>query len=270
MKRISILIISLLLCGSCFAQNPGYMGNHVILNAEGLISPSWKKMNSMSPVLNENVESLHSRRYLGLNYLVSPNIEVIVWDRGTVGAGYNYYNSMFDGSQRRIFYYSNWTSEDESYDFTGNITAHGFNVFYKQYLGDTHAPLGHYIKVTFDGLFYNYACNEERPQWIQYYDEHPELSTDYVPVGKDGKGSIFGLKAEFGYDYLFFNRLKLSMGFTLGTTFGGYKVLNTNIKDKMEFEYNAQYSLSVENYVRNRILNAYWFGIKLGVGVLAF
>lgn len=33
----------MLLCGACFSQNPGYMGNHVIFNAEGLISPSWMK-----------------------------------------------------------------------------------------------------------------------------------------------------------------------------------------------------------------------------------
>lgn len=260
----------MLLCGMCFSQNPGYMGNHVIFNVEGSLSPSWVRPNSMTSVLNENVDSKHSRRYLGLNYFLSPSVEVIVWDKGTVGAGYDYYNSKFNGVLERDFSYSNGSMVFEDYNFTGNVVAHGFNVFYKQYLGDTHAPLGPYVKVTFDGLFYKYACNEPLPHWTQYYEEHPDLSSEFVPVRKDGSDNIFGLKAEFGYDYVFFNRLKLSMGVTLGTTFGGYKALNVKTKDTFEMEETSSYVLNVNNYVRNRILNAYWFGIKIGIGLLAF
>lgn len=276
MKRIFILIAITLFCGVCLSQNPGYMGHHVMFNAEGSLSPSWLSPNPLSQALNNRFESQHTKRYLGLNYFLSPNVEVIVWKKGTVGAGYNYYNSPFEGLISRYYEHTNpydyndYYLASEDYDFNGNVVAHGFNVFYKQYVGDTRAPLGYYFKFTFDGYFYNYQCEPERPQWIQYFDEHPDLAgDDYCFVGKDGKGSAFGLKAEFGYDYLFFNRLKLSMGITFGTTFSGYKYFAEG-KD-IDLYYNDHTTnLSVKDYVDHRILNAYWFGLKFGIGFLAF
>ena len=256
--------------GICFSQNIGYMGNHFIFNADVSLSPSWKNPNPMTEALNAHFESEHTKRYLGLNYFLSPNIEAIVWKKGTLGAGYNYYNTPIGGMLTRYF------EHDDSpylvnYTFTGKMVAHGFNVFYKQYLGDTKAPMGYYLKFTFDGFFYNYVCNEPLSELLQHWEDRPEEAAQfgYVPIGKDGRGSIFGLKAEFGYDYLFFNRLRLSMGFTVGSTFGGYNWLNLKSKISL-YDNESTANLNVNNYVRYRILGAYWFGIKLGVGLLAF
>lgn len=268
MKRtILITTILLLFCGICFPQNLGYMGNHFIINADVSLSPSWKNPNPLSQALNAHYDSEHTRNYLGLNYFLSPNIEAIVWNKGTVGAGYNYYNTPIGGTISRYFEKNRYIIED--YNFTGKLTAHGFNVFYKQYLGDTRAPMGYYLKFTLDGYFYKYACNEKLPTWTQYYETHPDPTGNFVPVLKDGKGSIFGMKAELGYDYLFFNRLRLSMGFTVGSTFGGYNWLNLKSKISL-YDNESTANLNVNNYVRYRILGAYWFGIKVGVGILAF
>lgn len=265
----------LLICGICFAQNTGYMGHHFIFNADVTLSPSWKNPNPLSEALNNHFESEHTQRYLGLNYFAVPSIEAIVMDRGTIGTGYNYYNTPIGGTVSRYFEgggANDYYFYSQNYTFTGKMVAHGFNVFYKQYVGDTKAPMGYYFKFTFDGYFYKYACNEPLPDLLQHWDEMPEEESaqyGYVRVGKDGSGSIFGLKAEFGYDYLFFNRLRLSMGVTFGSTFGGYKWLKQTSDSSLFYNDNTQH-LSVSDNVRNRILNAYWFGVKLGLGILAF
>ena len=256
MRKIYLFIIAILLSGYCLGQNTGYMGMHVIFNAEGSLSPSWKNPNPLSRTLNEHFTSEHYRRYFGLNYILSPNIECIIWDKGSVGAGYNYYNSPYKGTLYQeipnpySYYY-------EDYSFTGQVVAHGFNVFYKQYLGDTKAPLGFYAKFIFDGFFYHYLNNEEPPQ----------LMASYYPDLKEGNSILFGAKAEFGYDYLFFNRLRLSFGISFGSTFGGYKAIKGFFDD---FSHLDASTTSVNNFVHNRILNAYWFGLKVGVGFLAF
>lgn len=274
-KKPLILLFCVCVLGISSAQNPGYAGNHFIFNAEVSLSPSWKNPNPLSEALTAHFESEHTRRYLGLNYFLSPNVEAIVWKKGTIGAGYNYYNTPIAEMVSR-YYESDGISDyyyyiQEDYAFTGKLVAHGFNVFYKQYIGDTKAPFGLYAKLVFDGYFYNYTCNEPLPSNTQHWEDNPDAAAQYgyMPVQKDGKGSIFGLKAEFGYDFLFFNRLRLSMGVTLGSTFSGYKWMTSNSNFSIIYNDNTQ-KLSVNDYARNRILNAYWFGVKIGVGVLAF
>lgn len=266
MKKISILLGLMMICGICFPQNTGYLGRHFILNAEGSLSPSWLNPNPLTTHLNEHFESKHTQRYLGLNYVLSPNIEAIVWEKGTVGVGYDFYHSPYKGfTISKEFHYLSGGNITEKYDNSGMITAHGFNVYYKQYLGNTKAPMGWYAKFTFDGFFYNYRVTDTIPQWMSYYD-----LVDTVTNPTSGHNSIFGLKAEIGYDYVFFNFLKVSMGLSLGTTFGGYKVTNTRAHNKFNFDDTNESALTIENRVRNRMLNAYWFGIKLGIGFITF
>lgn len=267
MKKTLLLLCCVCIAELAFAQNIGYMGNHFIFNADVSLSPSWKNPNPMSNVLNANFENEHTKKYLGLNYFVTPNVEAIVWEKGSVGAGYSYYNSPYKGFSISNQFQHQTTGSyfEEVYDNSGTIVAHGFNVFYKQYFGDTRAPFGWYAKVTFDGLFYKYKVTQEIPQWTAYYN-----LVDTVAYPTAGRNAIFGFKAEVGYDYLFFNRLRISMGLTLGTTFGGYQLVKNDIKDVVAFDAFYAPNVTTENIVRNRILNAYWFGIKIGIGILAF
>ena len=119
------------------------------------------------------------------------------------------------------------------------------------------APMGQYLKFTFDGYFYKYVLPDESilQDYYAYYSDESEL----VDQPLTGKSMLFGFKAEYGYDFFVLNCLKLSMGVSLGTTFGGYKAIN-----------REKYDHTVTDYADNRLLNAYWFGIKLGVGFLTF
>lgn len=240
-----------------------FLGNHVILNMEGYISPAWLSPN---PVSSGWDIPKGAQRYLGLNYFLTPNIELMVWKKGTVGVGYNYYNSPFKGSDCRLrighqyYGYTDW-GEAELY---GNIIAHGFNAYYKQYVGNRFAPLGHYFKFIFDGFFYHYKMDTEGIQI-------GILNTTQDPYEEiiENNGNIFGLKIEYGYDFILLNRLKLTLGASLGTTFGGYKVPFARIKDSSAIYYEES-TLRYDNYARTRILGAYCFGLKLGIGFIPF
>ena len=100
MKKVIIVLLSLSLACSClFAQNTGYMGRHVLVNGEISLSPAYLKPNPLGEALSGKVKSQSALNYLGMNYIVSPNVEVIVWRKGSVGAGYNFYKSPFDGKE---------------------------------------------------------------------------------------------------------------------------------------------------------------------------
>lgn len=266
MKKILLSLFAILfLFVAVKAQNTGYMGRYVLFNAEVSLSPSWLHPNPLSNALQERFpDNKNVQRYLGLNYFVSPNIEAIVWKKGTVGVGYNFYKSPFDGSSPRWVEYQDhqgyYYSEDLfEYDFTGTITAHGFNVFYKQYLGNTRAPMGTFLKVVFDGFFYNLDHHDARGNTV-----HPDVAVAYPDMAVNS-GSMFGLKLEFGRDYFLFKFLRLSTSLSVGTTFGGFKSIPS-----FDNRYDDPYGHTPNSFARTRILSAYWFGLKVGVGVLTF
>ena len=261
MKKSIFIVLSLLLaCSLAWAQNPGYRGRHVLVNAECNLSTSFMNINPLGEALEGKVKSSSALDYLGLNYIVSPNVEVIAWRKGSVGAGYDFYKSPFEfkGYFQLPASHPEYPSYENSVYVSGkaDMTAHGFNVFYKQYVGKTMAPMGQYFKFTFDGFFYQYQAREE--------GLNHELYT-YVESQMKGKHMLFGLKAEYGYDYLLFDFLRLSMGVSLGTTFGGYKAVGFGHR---LFGNEAQ--TQMHDYANTRLLGAYWFGIKLGVGFLTF
>lgn len=262
-KTILIFLIAAVSC-TASAQMYNYMGNHVVLNMEGYFSPAWLNPNPVSSGWNI---SEHAKRYLGMNYFLSPSVELIAWKKGTVGAGYNYFNSPFKGSDDRLrkgtiydYDYVDWRSAE----LRGNVTAHGFNVYYKHYFGDGFAPLGHHLKFTFDGFFYHYKM-DTAGVYLGILTTTQEPFEEII----ENRGSIFGLKVEYGYDFVVFDRLKLTLGASLGTTFGGYKVAFTKMKNDISIYYEEP-ELHYDHYARSRILGAYWFGVKLGVGVIPF
>ena len=141
MKKTILFLIITASLATTNAQMYNFLGNHVVLNMEGYFSPAWLNPNPVSSGwdIPEGFQ-----KYLGLNYFLSPNIELMVWEKGTVGVGYNYYNSPFKGSDcrlRKAYQYYGYTEWREA-ELYGNVTAHGFNVYYKQYVGDRFAPLG--------------------------------------------------------------------------------------------------------------------------------
>ncbi len=264
MKKITIiLVVFFTWMTSVNAQMYNFLGNHVILNMEGYFSPAWFNPNPVSSGWDIGEAA---QRYLGVNYFLSPNLELMVWKKGTIGVGYNYYNSPFKGSDNRLrigyqYYGSTDWREAELY---GNVIAHGFNVYYKQYVGDRFAPLGHYLKFVFDGYFYHYKMNTDG-LFMGIIQGTQEPYEEII----ENKGNLFGFKFEYGYDLILLNRLKLTLGASIGTTFGGYSVLGAKMKNNMDIYYEES-TLHYDDYARARILGAYWAGIKLGIGFIPF
>jgi len=253
MKKIWVFLLTGTIMLGAAAQNVGYRGRHFIINAECSLSPSWLRPNPMTEILNRTQMSESAKRYLGLNYLLSPNIEAIVWKNGSVGAGYLYYNSPFDGKME-----CDGVNFVSRCSFEGMMTAHGFNLYYKHYLKNTYAPLGYFFKFELDGLFINYTC-QGNSNFNAFYGRYA--------VGKDVQ---FGLRVESGYDFLFFDRLRISMGVSIGSTFGGYRLIGDHVFEEFYEKPNFYGADGVRCHARNRLLNAYWFGVNLGVGLLTF
>lgn len=163
--------------------------------------------------------------YTAFNYLFSPNIEIIAWKKGSIGIVGHITTSRYN-------------IEDEYYYSRSQIkfSTFGYGIFYKQYFRNR-APLGNYLKAEVDFLHY------------QYYPNHVLRY-----------GFITASKIEFGKDYLFFNRLKFSVGVSVGLTF-------SSVDNVLHW---LDYHTSHEQAAAARLTGIYWLGVKLGVGFLAF
>jgi hypothetical protein len=255
MKKYIILLLTSIITTS-FAQNTGYMGRHFIINAEASFSPAFVKPTFNKKTINDRFD------YFAFNFFFTPSIEAIVWKKGTVGIGYNFFTSYYETEYEtnQIIISLEEDPFFKSY-FLYQIKSNGCHLFYKQYLGKTYAPLGHYLKFTVD-MFYNqylFKDNLTDSMISLGYDE--DIRFSQIPQ----KDILFGLKLEYGYDFLFFDRLKFSTGFSLGTTLGGYEACLRDDRFNKPPDIEGYEQIA---YGKTRLLNAYWFGIRIGIGLL--
>jgi len=254
--RNTAVCIVLLCSISCLtAQNTGYMGKRVIVNMGTEFSPAWKRPNFA------NNPNFHYKWY-SFNYILSPGIEIIVHKRGTVGAVYHYLNTKYNTPRTKeggkwFFILDTKGQISDSIYFdkpsVDNLTAHGFGIFYKQYMkyADGRAPAGPYIKLQFDAFFFK--CPD-----TYFYDRTFNMVPD----------QLFAAKIEIGNDFLLFNRLRLSTGFSFGLPFGGFKGLyyDNELFDMLK---TGSEHVPINEYARSRILGAYWLGFTVNIGFLA-
>ncbi len=232
-KKLIILtfITFAVLCG--FSQNCGYMGKRVLINADISLSPAWL-----------NYSFMGEPQYYTFNYIFSPNIEVIAWKKGTAGVVGHFFKTQYE---HEVVYYDDENNPIfSSVDGVDDLEVGGFGFFYKQYFGKSHAPFGLFFKFEMDCFIYNYTPNEA-------------ASID----------KIFGCKIEFGKDWLLLNRLHLSLAGSLGSTFGGYRTALYD-SDFSNYYFYSYPQYSNNSWAKGKILGAYWFGIKVGIGILAF
>jgi len=243
-RRFLLVFIILLLSIPCLtAQNTGYMGKRVIFNMGAEFSPAW-----IRPVCDINFNN----KYLRFNTILSPNVEVIVHKRGTAGVAYHYLKTKYNVPYTKDYYDTSYFGNDGMYivtsdgEFKANLIAHGFGVFYKQYMkfADGRSPVGPYIKLQFDGFFFKCPVS---------YSNRTTTIND----------QLFAMKVEIGNDFLLFDRLRLSTGFSLGVPFGGYKALGYDLD---LWGYNEE----PYKYARSRIFGTYWLGFTVNIGFLAF
>ena len=247
-KRNNFILFMVLLCTtSCLsAQNTGYMGKRIVFNMGAEFSPAWFR-----PACDINFKN----RYLRFNTILSPSVEIITSQRGTLGLVYHYLGTKYNTPLKEHEYggiiYLDSVYEDEL-PVVEDLKAHGFGIFYKAYLGNGRSPTGTYLKAQFDGFFYKCPSS--------YEDRTTKISDQ-----------LFAMKIEFGNDFLLFNRLRLSTGLSFGLPFGGFKGLGYDNPWMITeiFNWNEE-DLELRQYARSRIFGAYWIGFTVNIGFLAF
>jgi hypothetical protein len=239
-RLIIVLGLFLVLSGALQAQNSSFMGRRVLFNLTTNFSPAWGNPNFFD---NSN----YWEKYYAFNFDFSPGVELIAWKKGTVGANYHWFKTKFDYPDR---FQNRWSSIAAVAD----LNVHGFGIYYKQYIGKkARAPIGTYWRFQFDGFFYS----------------APALQVS---------GNLFAFKAEFGHDFLFFDRLRVSTGISFGIPFCSWTKLDYNYSGSNPFLIMAgglssafgDDSATQNDYVNARLFGHYYIGFILSVGVLAF
>ena len=290
MKKILLFFITICISATSFGQ-VGYMGKRFLINADAWGSPCWFVANS-----NGN------KGMLKFNYFLEPGIEFVISKKMSIGATYlNTRESKFpvgfyaEGGQieymefkNNVLYHNTHYDvylDRKSYDNT--FKTHGMGIFYKYYFSrKSFAPMGYFVKAELNYFFYKYKTGEIN---FNKYIELPNNYWDFsyaFPDGQrginnvlyektTGKGSVGGLKLEIGRDFLFFNRLRLSTGIGFGVTFGGYKTNPFNNNNKYVFAFCADESykqniVKPTEFINGQLLGTYWFGLRMGIGFLAF
>lgn len=280
MRKILFLFIIFFAVSSGYSQYYGLLGKRVIINLEMTTSPAYLQRNFISDALEQKNVSSRATKYLGMNFFANPSVEYAAWKKGTVGVGYIFFTSPFDGIQHNVYFEDpsvilSYNMIDGYSNFEGckgMLTSHGFNLYYKQYLKNSVAPIGHYFKFNLDGFFIRYFMDglpdytnvPLSKQTVFYCPEYDINSPKPLSDIQKGKTALFGFKVEYGYDFWPVSFMKMSLGVSLGSTFGGYNAL-------YDFDFFGDaLDATYKNYAKGRILGAYFLQFKLGIGFLAF
>jgi hypothetical protein len=215
-------------------NNSSFVGRRVALNFSTSFSPAWN-----NPNFFEN--SRQWKKYYAFNYTLIPSLEAVVWRLGMAGAEYCWFNTRFSYT-----YPVEQSGQIMYYDHTDRLTVHGFGVFYRQYFGEkSRAPMGWHAKLGLNMLFYNAELN------ILARDPFKE------------KGRLYVLNVGIGYDYLFFNRLRVGLSADAG--FPLYKWVGI-----IDVGFPFLSARPVHDYVRLRIIGHSIFNLTATLGCLLF
>lgn len=223
-KWIILITIIVLFTATSNAQKVGHLGKRFLVNFDCTFSPSY-----FQPDFN----GYHG--YFQFNYRVNPGIEFIFSRKRTIGVTYTFSKTQFCPSlnlfQHSILY--------------PDLFIQGFGINYKKYIdyySKSKAPYGTYIMLSVNRIYYNY----------------------YSDIIGNGKGKTVALQLELGYNYLLFDRLRLSWGVAIGGTIDGFFV---NLDGVVPVGLNPD---GPDSFAKNRLFGTYFFGTKIGIGFLAF
>lgn len=224
MKKYILVFFIMLLWGGAVAQNSGFMGRRVLVGVEGSfnIASFWRQAFTSSPL----------SEYKSIAQAL-PHVEVITHNKGVVGLFYGYDPRSSTGLSSQ--------NEVSTYQISSDI--HRLDLYYKQYVGHTRAPLGSFVRFRYTNYIYNYQVDPS----IRFTDGTQSKGTNYLGA----------LHVEFGYDYFLANLVQLSWQVSVGSAFGGYKAFFDD-------------DLAPNNYVNRDLLWDSFIGMSLGISFLAF
>ena len=189
--RILILIILFPFWGVAQSErtgNPGYMGKHFIVSAEGSFSGSIF-------ILNE-----YWIKYCG-------STEMILGKHFSLGA--SFMHSKINTSQ--------YPKNDNSYSyptFTFNTNAYSLDFYF--YGSGTIAPLGSFSRLQF--TYYGNYTNDFYQDKHLFENQDPYSAQTYPPGSDSLRSYNLGASIFFGQKRIFFNSLVVSYGMQIGLT----------------------------------------------------
>ncbi len=230
MKRYLLIALLSIASINSFAQS-GYMGKHVIIQLDASIKPYSFWLNYFDD--HKMADAFINAPYFTLR----PKIEYILWNRGTLAINYSYKSGGADFN----------THKQPS--ITSSFNVNSIGIVYKQYYRKR-APMGGYVEFQYTNNIVTSEFKNVDPGLLDIYN-YKETTTCYDA----------GLRIQFGYDYLFWKTMRVSWGISFGLDFLPVKYAISS-DFPTEEEPNAWASIHV--------LRDTWFGINIGIGILAF
>lgn len=242
MKYLLLIFLSLMVC-RLQAQTPGYMGKKLAIYYEPKIFPS-----IVSTYDNGEKLGFNFRNDFAVDYTVSKSV--------VLGCSFKYITTQL----KNVVYYANESDYYYDYVFSGNILLRGpvFSIYIKNFSYRNKgflAPLGLYKK--FEIIYGKVKASSgttymgNNPGFI-YLDHFEKL-------GYENTRSIYGFIFSFGRQTLFFDRLFVNSGGSVGFTTGLTK-FNGN-------SYGGR-SHDFQDNVDARIGGYFLFNVDLGIGLL--
>jgi hypothetical protein len=221
--RLLIILVCMTTIITANSQTAGYLGKRFVVNLDADFSMGY-------PISYDyNMGFTGNNGYLSFNCILSPHIEYTLTQKVAVGAMYHFFGTKFNGNYCKETIYDNITLPDYI-----KLYGNGAGLYFKFYMyHDNHAPFGLYTKFQFDWYHYQFDAYSFGPR----------------------SGNVFGGRVELGYDYLFFERLRLSWGVSVGLTDDILTILNSERRD-----FNGE--------AERKIRSMYAFSNKLTIGFL--
>jgi hypothetical protein len=205
-------------------SNHGYLGKRTIFRFETNLSPS---------ILLPNRDGKNG--VLNFDYSFNPNIEFVVNEKNSVGAGIGWMKTKFN-------------CEDNYYNLfpnLGDLDILNYSIYYKNYKAI--APLGYYYKIQLD--YWTYTPN----MVYQYYDYSGNPTNDlYVDPGFG-----LGFKIEYGKVFFVNDYIQIGTGCSVGMAFKGWREV-------------SEIDGTVPEWIDRALRRKYFLGINLNIGILPF
>lgn len=250
MKRLIFLLTFLSIGIACFPQSPGYMGKKLSF----YYTPSFflslqPKASHSSGYDGELKAGINLRQDFSMDYVISKSV--------ALGGSFKYITSQLNNA----FFYNEKPVPDA---FSGNIKLRGpaFSVYVKNFnygKRGSIAPVGYYTKWE---IMYGRVSGKtgdlnnplQEPEGYHYVENFEDL-------GYAKSQSVFGVLFSFGRQSLFFDRLFINTGGTVGFVPGG-----------LYFDVGHSYTGVESNYIESvhyRMMGYFLLNFNVGIGLLA-
>ncbi len=218
--NLKIFIVSFLITMSVLpavSQTKGFMGKRFLIQADLYMSRNKEYSWSTWSVFIPRT-------------IFSPGVEYVIGNKSSAGCTFNLFRYGFNPSSSIEYMYQ------DSLPSKLFMNGMGASIYIKKYIfRNSHAPYGSFIKAQFD--------------WSKIFIDTKNFG--------DVSDIIYGLKFEFGYDYIIGNQFRISWGTYLGVTNELFRIFNTQ---------RTNILLTSER----KFYKDFLIGTKISIGILTF